>query len=306
MTKQELISHLLSLSRSLKNLADMLQNLPDADITDAWQPPTEISAEIIIDEIKEPEINITKDEENLTADTQADQKHEQPNEQPNDKPQASSQPSPQPPFNPLAQLFGGLKLPNMPNINTSAPNPLNLLNMLGGNPLGNLGGLMNPAGLAGLGSKSGLNLPTTLTELHDNPQILNMVNQVAANPQSLSMLSQLTGQNPQQLQTMLQALNPAPTAATETVNNAVAETAAPSSLNDISGLISGLGNLLGGNLNQQPAVNPPNPVNNLPTNAAVISNNTAMQAMPVTPATAHLDNLLAQWHWQPYARVWKM
>ena len=192
----------------------------------------------------------------------------------------------------------------MPNRNTPAPNPLNLLNMLGGNPLGSLGSLMNPAGLAGLGSKSGLNLPTTLTELHDNPQILNMVNQIAANPQSLSMLSQLTGQNPQQLQTMLQALNPAPAAAaTETVNNAVAETAAPSSLNDISGLISGLGNLLGGNFNQQqPAANPVTTVNNLPTNAA----SAAMQAMPITPATAHLDNLLAQWHWQPYARVWKM
>lgn len=282
MTKQQLISHLLSLSRSLQNLADMLQNLPDTDFTDAWQPPTEISAEILLDEpeIKEPEIDQPKTEPKI------------------DKTPDTPKPQPQPPFNPLAQLFGGLKLPNMPQINTPGANPLNLLNILnmsGTNPLGNL---------SNIGGKSGLNLPTTLTELHDNPQILNMVNQVAANPQTLSMLSQLTGQNPQQLQTLLQGLNPTSQAAAEAITETAAAT--PSAPNDISNLLSVFGNLFGGNLGQQPAVTPinnqPTPINNLPTNAAAA----AMQAMPVTPATAHLDNLLAQWHWQPYARVWKM
>jgi hypothetical protein len=28
-----------------------------------------------------------------------------------------------------------------------------------------------------------------------------------------------------------------------------------------------------------------------------------IQNMPQTP-TAHLDSLLAEWHWQPYARAW--
>ena len=302
MTKQQLISHLQSLSRSLQNLADMLQNLPDidfdADLTDTLQPPTEISAEIIIDDTDNSKTNKTQDDTPTTT-----------------KPDAPK-PSSQMPFNPLGMLFGGLKLPNMSNTNTPGANPLSLLNMFGGNAFGNpLGNLLGNAG--------GLNLPTTLTELHDNPQILNIINQVAANPQTLSMLSQLTGQNPQQLQTMLQGLNPAPAAAptpaVETVTAAAtSETAAataaatpatpatpaPSAPTDISGLLGSLGSLLGGNLGQQPpaANSPVNIPNNLPANAA----SAAMQAMPVTPATAHLDNLLAQWHWQPYARVWKM
>ena len=121
---------------------------------------------------------------------------------------------------------------------------------------------------SGMPSIPGGNLPSTLAELHDNPQLMNILNQVAANPQSLSMIASLTGQDPQHLQAMLQSLNPAAAVpAAETITPA-AEAAAPV-------------------------------ITAAPTPAPMPA------PMPVPSATAHLDNLLAEWHWQPYARVWQ-
>jgi hypothetical protein len=155
--------------------------------------------------------------------------------------------------------------------------------------------------LAGIGSKP---LPTTLAELHDNPQLLGMLNNVAENPQMLNMLATLTGQDANTLQSALRSLQPTDTstaAAAEATE--AAETAAPnptqaqtaSAAADILRTSPGInaGNLLSSLMQSSqtaaPGMQTP-PMQN-------------MANVPQTP-TAHLDSLLAEWHWQPYARAW--
>lgn len=147
--------------------------------------------------------------------------------------------------NPFARLFAGL------NVQGGVPlgaNPFNLLNQLAG----------GKGGLPGIG-----NLPGTLAELHDNPQIMGMISQVAGNPQSLNVLSGLTGQSPEALQSALASLQ-----------GDVAPMAAP-----------------------VPPTPPAPP-------AATLAPLPAAPMMAEPTATAHLDSLLTQWHWAPYARVW--
>lgn len=161
--------------------------------------------------------------------------------------------------NPFARLFAGL---NLGGGVPSGANPFNLMNMLAGGK----GGLPGLGGLAGMG---GGNLPSTLAELHDNPQLMNMLSQVANNPQSLNVMSGLTGQSPEALQAALNSLQPAaaPIAPTAPANATPAAVAQPM----------------------------------LTLNPAAIA---APQMMTNPSATAHLDSLLAEWHWAPYARVW--
>lgn len=159
-----------------------------------------------------------------------------------DAPPAAKPPAAEPAknSNPLARLLAGYTPPkfDLPG----GGNPLQLFNLFGGRLPGGAGGG---------------NLPSTLAELHDNPEILSMLDRVTADPQSLSALSALTGQDPQRLQAVLQSLTPATAAPEVTVPAAI------------------------------PAEAP------LPA------------APPVSDATAHLNSLLAEWHWQPYARVWQ-
>lgn len=190
--------------------------------------------------------------------------------------------------NPFAKIVNNLLSKPLPNAaNMSGFNPLQMLTGgLGGMP--NLNGL---AGLPGLSNLPGLNqqsLPTTLAELHDNPQLLGMLKNVSNNPQMLNMLAGLTGQDAQTLQQTLQSLQPnaaAPTAAAAPINTNVnpmaenaATAAAPQTMPNIP-----MGNINPLNTATMPPI--PNPTDSL-------------------PATPYLDSLLAEWHWQPYARAW--
>ncbi len=230
MNKQDLIERLLDCSQTLQTLAEHLQAAePAAPAGDADASADD--AAVAADDEPTPPVNaeVLADDEPVSAETA----------------EAAAPAKAEPPknVNPLAKLLSGF---NPPNLNLpGGGNPMQLLNMFGG-------------GLPGI---PGGNLPGTLAELHDNPQLMSMINQVAANPQSLSMIASLTGQDPQHLQAMLQSLAPAAAAP-------VVETAAPAA-----------------------------------EAAPVIA--TAPTPMPVPSATAHLDSLLAEWHWQPYARVWQ-
>lgn len=223
MNKQDLIDRLLDCSQTLQTLAEHLQ---------ASEPPTPA------DETPAP----AGDAAAPAGDVEASADDEpSPAEAAEAAPAAKAEPPKN--VNPLAKLLAGFTPPNL-NL-PGGGNPMQLLNMFGG-------------GLPGI---PGGNLPGTLAELHDNPQLMGMINQVAANPQSLSMIASLTGQDPQHLQAMLQSLNRAAAAP-------AVEAAAPAA-----------------------------------EAAPVIA--AAPAPMPVPSATAHLDSLLAEWHWQPYARVWQ-
>lgn len=232
MNKQDLIDRLLDCSQTLQTLAEHLQATEPAAAADETDTPVN-DAEVSACDEPAPA-------EDVTVEAAAEKA----------APAAKAEPPKN--TNPLAKLLSGFTPPNL-NL-PGGGNPMQLLNMFGG----------------GLPAIPGGNLPGTLAELHDNPQLMGMLNQVAANPQSLSMIASLTGQDPQHLQAMLQSLNPAAAApAAETIAPA-AEAAAP--------VIA--------------AATAPTPA--------------PMPApMPVPSATAHLDNLLAEWHWQPYARVWQ-
>jgi hypothetical protein len=223
---------------------------------------------------------------------------------------------------PFAKLFAGLATNQNQNKQLSF-NPLQMLNKLtnignlgsggqnGANPLGNLanlGGLANLGNLAGLGSKP---LPTTLAELHDNPQLLGMLNNVAENPQMLNMLATLTGQDAKTLQSALQSLQPAAAVSDNVTETAeITESAAAPSPTQAQ-TASAAADILRTN----PTVNTGNLLTSLMqlsqpnmTNMSNMANmanlqQAPIQNMPQTP-TAHLDSLLAEWHWQPYARAW--
>lgn len=229
MNKQDLIDRLLDCSQTLQTLAEHLQAAEPITLADENEG-TICNTEHSTD-------NDTATPENVSIEIEAEKT----------APAAKAEPPKN--TNPLAKLLSGF---TPPNLNLPGGNPMQLLNLFG----------------SGIPSIPGGNLPSTLAELHDNPQLMNILNQVAANPQSLSMIASLTGQDPQHLQAMLQSLNPAAAVpAAETITPA-AETAAPV-------------------------------ITAAPTPAPMPA------PMPVPSATAHLDNLLAEWHWQPYARVWQ-
>lgn len=267
MNKQDIISHLRDCGRLLEQLADHLEEL-DCDFLQGKNEITQRSEservlsentdenadentveEVIADVISEDVIEETVEEtvEETAADT-------------NTVEAAAPKPTSAAPradaSNPFARLFAGLNLGGIPN----GANPFNLMNMLTG-------------GLGGLGGNLGnMNLPKTLAELHDNPQVMNIINQVAANPQSLNMLAQLSGQNPETLQAALSALQSTGTPPISAATPITAPVAAPVA----------------------PPVQAP-----LMQAQAIAPN-----IVQATPATAHLDSLLAEWHWGPYARVW--
>lgn len=229
MNKQDLIDRLLDCSQTLQTLAEHLQAAELITLAD--------ENEATICNTEHSTDNDTATPENVSIETEAEKT----------APAAKAEPPKN--TNPLAKLLSGF---TPPNLNLPGGNPMQLLNLFG----------------SGMPSIPGGNLPSTLAELHDNPQLMNILNQVAANPQSLSMIASLTGQDPQHIQAMLQSLNPAAAVpATETIAPA-AEAAAPV-------------------------------ITAAPTSAPMPA------PMPVPSATAHLDNLLAEWHWQPYARVWQ-
>lgn len=248
MTKQEFIDKLLECSEILRRLAEHLESWDCtsedielcADVADDMTTDNNADSAVIADNaVNEADAEITE----MVAETAPHSAH----------PQAG-------PTNPFARLFSGLNQ-NTPNI-PAAANPFNLLNMLAGG---------KGSGLSGLSGMSGMNLPSTLAELHDNPQIMSMLNQVASNPQSLNMISGLTGQSPEALQAALNALQPAASAA--------------------------------------PTTPPAPPVVNAPAAPPMaqvmpMSGAPQMVAAENMSATAHLNSLLAQWHWSPYARVW--
>lgn len=242
MNKQELIERLLDCSRSLQQLAEHLQaaELTEAPLDSAEaadEPADKIAAEAADEAVIE-----------VTAEAAADE--------PTDEAAANADTVKASAANPFARLFAGLGQ-NSGSIPANA-NPFNLLNMLAGGKSPLMGGIPGLSGLSG-----GMNLPGTLAELHDNPQIMSMLNQVAANPQSLNLISSLTGQSPEALQAALQSLQP---------NGAAA---------------------------------PAMPVEATPVAAAPAAAISAAVPAAAPSATAHLDNLLAEWHWQPYARVWE-
>lgn len=218
------------------------------NIDDVMANAVKNTVENVIDNVVDNVIEVTAEEVEDVPEKAAQSPNEAPQTAQSTRPGGNVQASAN---NPFARLFAGLNVNNggVPN----GANPFNLLNMLAG----------GKGGLPGLGGLPGItnNLPTTLTELHDNPQLMNMLNQVANNPQSLNMMSGLTGQSPEALQAALNSLQPGATPAAAPMATATVPTA---------------------------------PAPTLPPIAA---------APAVTP-TAHLDSLLAEWHWGPYARVW--
>ena len=188
MNKQDLIDRLLDCSQTLQTLAEHLQAAEPITLADENEG-TICNTEHSTD-------NDTATPENVSIETEAEKT----------APAAKAEPPKN--TNPLAKLLSGF---TPPNLNLPGGNPMQLLNLFG----------------SGMPSIPGGNLPSTLAELHDNPQLMNILNQVAANPQSLSMIASLTGQDPQHLQAMLQSLNPAAAVpAAETITPA-AEAAAP-------------------------------------------------------------------------------
>lgn len=276
MSKQELamlIEKLRDCSAALERLAEHLQGAAENDsatvdialevevnaplkVSDTAENINDIVDNVIdnaVENVVDNVIEVTAEEVEVAPEKAAQSQNKAPQAAQSTRPGGNVQASAS---NPFARLFAGLNVNNggVPN----GANPFNLLNMLAGGK-GGLPGLGNLAGMPGLTN----NLPTTLTELHDNPQLMNMLSQVANNPQSLNMMSGLTGQSPEALQAALNSLQAGATPAATPIATATIPTA---------------------------------PAPTLPPIAA---------APAVTPtATAHLDSLLAEWHWGPYARVW--
>lgn len=277
MSKQELamlIEKLRDCSAALERLAEHLQGAAQEEAAENDSATVDIALEVEvnaplkvndtadnIDNVVENAVeNVINDVIEVAAEEMEDAPAKTAQSQ-NEAPQAAQSTRPggnvqASANNPFARLFAGLNVNNngVPN----GANPFNLLNMLAGGK-GGLPGLGGLPGMPGLTN----NLPTTLTELHDNPQLMNMLSQVANNPQSLNMISGITGQSPEALQAALNSLQAGATpAATPMATPTIATTPAPT----------------------------------LPPIATT---------QAVTPtATAHLDSLLAEWHWGPYARVW--
>lgn len=166
---------------------------------------------------------------------------------------------------PLANMLGNLLRGGMPGVSGGIPG-LPGLNLPG---LPNLAGLMNPGGsLPGVDMQ---NMPKSLEELQANPQLMSMLDSVRNNPHMLNMISSLSGLDTNKITQALQSIQPQ---AAATPAQSAAATA------DI--------------MRTTPQ-------------AAVQLPQLAAQTMPQTAAprpVGHLDSLLSEWRWQPYARVW--
>ena len=312
MNNQELISRLQETSLALEQLAQHLSAIEqplsetatssEAEENEPLPEPlteelnTEAKAEISVsvEEATEPEPEMTDIIIETTFEPIAEESEEkaaEKKENPQDAAASNNNPANN---NPFAKIVSNLLNKPLPNANSMPGfNPLQMLT-------GGLAGMSNMPGIPGLSGLTGLpglnqqSLPTTLAELHDNPQLLGMIKNVSNNPQMLNMLAGLTGQDSQTLQQTLQSLQPnaaanaasaasaASAAAADTVNAAINPTVAESAA---------------------PAAPMPN-INFNPMAAAASTN--SMPSMPTSnlPETPYLDSLLAEWHWQPYARAW--
>lgn len=292
MNNQELISRLRDAGQALETLARHLDSLEDIEITE---------------------------------DTGKKNKDENKNE---DKPK--------PNVSPFARLLDGA-------MSRPTANPFQLLSSLAGlggdrSLIPGLASFSNIGNLGGLGAIPGIstqNLPTTLAELHDNPQLLAMLRGVANNPQMINMLSGITGQDSQTLLRALQSLQPQPAAqahsekapaadkpaeiplieakaentaeakaedAQETEAKIEAEAAPQTIAAFAADLAAKNFNSSTQGLNQieQPLPTPAQ------TQAAAADIRMTNPANSVNPNDSYLDTLLAEWHWQPYARVWTL
>lgn len=298
MNNQELISRLRDAGQALETLARHLDNLDNQD-----------------------HIEIFENTQGSENDQNEDNK--------------KSDEKPKPNVSPFARLLGGA-------MSKPAANPFQLLSSLAGT--GNTGSLIpglaslgNLGNLGGLGALPGIStqtLPTTLAELHDNPQLLAMLRGVSNNPQMINMLSNITGQDSQTLLRALQSLQPQPAAQphieeakaetnadvpaetplietkTEEVAGAKAEApqeaeveAAPQSIAAFAADLAAknFNDNIGRNQIEQPL---PTLAQTQAAAADIRATNPAASA--VGPADSYLDSLLAEWHWQPYARVWTL
>lgn len=299
MNNQELISRLRDAGQALETLARHLDSLEDIEITE---------------------------------DTGEDDKKE-------NKKADKNEDKPKPNNNPFARLLDGA-------MSRPTANPFQLLSSLAGlggdrsliPGLASLSNIGNIGNLGGLGAISGIstqNLPTTLAELHDNPQLLAMLRGVANNPQMINMLSGITGQDSQTLLRALQSLQPQPAAQahsekspaagqpaeiplieakTEDIAEAKAEAAQEAEAEAAPQTIAAFAaDLAAKNFNNNTQSNTqvlnqieqplPTPAQ---TQAAAADIRMTNPANSVNPTDSYLDTLLAEWHWQPYARVWTL
>jgi len=292
MNNQELITRLHETSQALEQLAQHLSEMNQNDNT-SDDPATETestesastSAETQTETATEPADADDSETDELIIETtfepiDSDPSDNNSNKEAKKAPQTvSAQTANQNNNNPFAKIVNNLLNKPLPNAsNMSGFNPLQML-------AGGLPGLSGLNGLPGLGGFGGLNtqsLPTTLAELHDNPQLLGMLKNVSSNPQMLNMLSVLTGQDSQTLQKTLQGLQPgAAPAENITPNNAQPAQTAQASPNTAA---------------PQTA----------PTFSAAAMPNAISNDLPANVSTTpYLDSLLNEWHWQPYARAWE-
>lgn len=308
MNKQEVITRLHETSQALEQLAQHLSELESTQTEDTTYPAanmtdeTDITDTVDTAEKKEEPIsqaefvpqNETESEmTNLIIETTFEPIDEEPAKKEDEAKESlakgSNIPFGSPLFNqnnnPFAKIINNLLNKPLPNANNlGALNPLQMLT--GGLP-GGLSGL--PGGLSNLPGLNNQSLPATLAELHDNPQLLGMIKNVSNNPQMLNMLSVLTGQDAQTLQQTLQSLQPNP-------ENNIMQASAQSAVQP----------------NVQPTIQPSaqssaQPIAQTvvpPTEFASLNIPNPIEAAGNLPATPYLDSLLAEWHWQPYARAW--
>ena len=157
-----------------------------------------------------------------------------------------------------------------------------LANMLGNlmrgvNPAGQ--GMPNLPGLPGMPGMPGLpglnmanipaNIPKSMEELQANPQLMSMLDNVRNNPQMLNMISSISGLDSSRIAQALQSIHQPAEAATPAQSAAAAADIMLAAAPTVPGI--------------------PQP---------------QMAQLPQTAPVRHLDSLLNEWRWQPYARVW--
>lgn len=219
--------------------------------------------------------------------------------------------------NPFARIMEGVMA--KPGVN-----PFQLL--AGMSNLGGISGMSSLSGLGGLNALSSLgsqSLPTTLAELHDNPQLLAMLRGVSNNPQMLNMLSGLTGQDSQTLLRALQSLQPGAKPAEKAVSGAITDETPLKAANEASAEAVGeAAQPANGNLatiaaeaaaknlaeafsrpNAEAAAANPEPIAT-PAQSMAAAADIRRTAANAPAGSTYLDSLLAEWRWQPYARVW--
>ena len=160
-----------------------------------------------------------------------------------------------------------------------------LANMLGnlmrgvntaGQGMPNLPGLPGMPGMPGMPGLPGLNManipaniPKSMEELQANPQLMSMLDNVRNNPQMLNMISSISGLDSSRIAQALQSIHQPAEAATPAQSAAAAADIMLAAAPTVPGI--------------------PQP---------------QMAQLPQTAPVRHLDSLLNEWRWQPYARVW--